>query len=168
MRVKGFALIILLIFLSGCYAKIDNIQTEFLSSSCIKPYYDYHYHTCEKIKFIVNDRHFVIPANFETDLASIPKIAWIIIAPAHSSLIRPSIVHDWFYRKTCDFTREEADLIFYHMLKNDGISEIDASIMYYAVRWFGGQYYKEDYCEARFKGMDKKMRGTRLASLLGH
>lgn len=154
--------------LTGCVSRIDRIHTEFLSKSCIKPYYEYHYRTCEKIKFIVNNRQFEIPANFETDLASIPKIAWVIMAPAHSSLIRPAIVHDWFYRKTCEFTREEADLIFYHMLKNDGISTTEASIMYYAVRWFGGQYYKEEYCEAKFKGMDKTVRGSRLASLLGY
>src|SRR5579859_6684412 len=129
--------------LTGCVASADRIHTEFLSSSCIKPYYDYHYHTCNKIKFIINNRKFEIPANFETDLASIPKAAWVIMAPAHSSLIRPAIVHDWFYRKTCEFTRQETDLIFYHMLKNDGISTFNASIMYYAVRWFGWYYYKE-------------------------
>lgn len=164
---QGLVLLVM-IALSGCVSRIDRIHTEFLSSSCIKPYYDYHYRTCKTIKFVVNDRQFEVPENFETDLASIPKIAWIIMAPAHSSLIRPAIVHDWFYRKTCEFTREETDLIFYHMLKNDGIDSTEAAIMYYAVRWFGGQYYKEQYCEAKFKGMDKEVRGTRLASLLGH
>ena len=117
---------------------------------------------------MVNNREFEIPANFETDLASIPKFAWPIMAPAHSSLIRPAIVHDWLYRKTCEFTRQETDLIFYHMLKNDGVSTVRASIMYYAVRWFGWNYYREDNCAKEFKGMDKEMRELRIAALLRH
>lgn len=164
MRVKGFALGLFL-FLIGCSAPTESIHTEFLTSVCIKPYHGYHYLTCQKIRFVVNNSEYEIPENFETDLASIPRIVWPIISPAHSSLIRPAIVHDWFYRKTCDFTRYETDLIFYHMLKNDGVSTIRASIMYYAVRWFGWNYYNEDYCEDEFKGLDKKTRETRIASL---
>lgn len=159
-------LVLLIMFtLTGCYVRTNSIHTEFSSSCCIKPYYDYHYQTCKQIKFTVNDREFTIPANFETDLASIPKVAWSIMAPTHSSLIRAAIVHDWFYRKTCDFTRQETDLIFYHILRNDGVSVIRASIMYYAVRWFGWNYYNEDYCAKEFKGLDQEMREMRVASL---
>lgn len=155
----------LLLTLSGCSVG-ESVHTEFLTDTCIKPMVDYHYQTCNKIYFTVNGERFEIPAHFETDLASIPKIAWPIMAPAHSSLIRPAIVHDWFYRKTCDFTRYETDLIFYHMLKNDGVSTFRASLMYYAVRWFGWNYYNEDYCEDEFKGLDQKMRGFQIASVL--
>jgi hypothetical protein len=165
MRVKGFALGLLMLSLYGCYDNKYSIHTEFLTLCCIKPFHDYQYQTCNQIKFMINDREFIIPANFETDLASIPKIAWPIMAPAHSSLIRAAIVHDWFYRKTCDFTRYETDLIFYHMLKNDGVSTIRASIMYYAVRVFGWNFYKERNCAKKLEGMDKKMRKMRLASL---
>lgn len=130
----------------GCSYK-EHLHTEFLTNSCLKPMIGYQYKTCNDIVFIVNDDEYVIPAHFETDLASIPKIAWPIMAPAHSSLIRPAIVHDWFYRKTCDFTRFQADLIFYHMLINDGTSLFRASILYYTVRFFGWTYYNEDYCD---------------------
>jgi hypothetical protein len=126
---------------------------------------EYTYQNCHDIQFSVNEILFIIPKGFETDLASIPKIAWPIMAPAHSSLIRPAIIHDWFYRKTCEFTRLETDLIFYHMLRNDGVSYLKASAMYYAVRWFGWNYYNEDYCDEEFKGLDKKTRGVQIASL---
>jgi hypothetical protein len=149
---KRYALCFLLIFLSGCSE--EHLQTEFVSATCIKPIFDYHYETCNKIVFIINEQEFFIPPNFDTDLASIPKIFWPIMAPFHSSLIRPAIVHDWFYRKTCDFTRYETDLIFYHMLKNDGVSTLRASIMYYVVRLFGWNHYNEDYCEDQYKGLD--------------
>lgn len=153
--------------LAGCSTN-EHLRTEFLSPVCIKPLVGYHYLTCRNITFTINGDVFVIPANFETDLASIPKIAWPVMAPSHSSLIRPAIVHDWFYRKTCDFTRYETDLIFYHMLKNDGISTLRASAMYYAVRWFGWNYYNEDYCEYESKGVDQEVRGVQLASLFRH
>ena len=135
----------------GCASNKDRIQTDFLTETCIKPLIDYRYLTCDRIYFTVDNKGFSIPANFETDLASIPKIAWLVMAPSHSSLIRPAIVHDWFYRKSCAFNRKQSDLIFYHMLRNDGISKTTASIMYYTVRWFGWNFYNEDDCNGKHK-----------------
>lgn len=149
---KGYALFLLIMSLSGC--STEHLQTEFVTDTCIKPIVDYHYETCNKIVFKINEQEFFIPPNFDTDLASIPKSVWPIMAPFHASLIRPAVVHDWLYRKTCDFTRYETDLIFYHMLKNEGVSTVRASLMYYAVRLFGWNYYNEDYCEDQLKGMD--------------
>ncbi len=146
--------LVVAVTLGGCGSSEPYLHTEVLSPTCIKPLIDYHYQTCNPILFTVDHHQFIIPANFETDLASIPKIVWPIMAPAHSSLIRPAIIHDWFYRKTCDFTRQQTDLIFYHMLRNDGISAFKASAMYYAVRLFGWNYYNEDYCDEEFEGMD--------------
>lgn len=166
MKCKGFALIILL-SLSGCASEL-RLKTEVLTPVCIKPLLDYHYLTCGKIRFKVNEHEYQIPANFETDLASIPKIAWNIMSPSHSSLIRPAIVHDWFYRKTCDFSRYQTDLIFYHMLRNDGISHFRASLMYYAVRIFGWNYYNEDYCDEEVKGLDNTPRHIQIATLYKH
>ncbi len=127
--------------------KTLSIHTAFYSDVCIKPYKNYRYHTCNDIHFIIDKRRYTIPIGFITDLASIPKLVWPILAPAHSSLIRPAIVHDWFYRKTCDYSRRQTDLIFYHMLRNDGVSNFKATLIYYAVRCFGRPYYNEDFCE---------------------
>jgi hypothetical protein len=135
------------------------IYTNFLTPVCIRPFDDYKYVVCETIKFTVDGEVFSIPKNFETDLASIPRIAWSYMSPAHSSLMRASIVHDWFYRMTCDFTRYETDLIFYHMLRNDGVSFITANMMFYSVRLFGWNSYNEDYCDERTgtTGMDQEL-----------
>ncbi len=103
--------------------------------------------TCCKIKFIIDNDVYEIPPSFETDLASIPRVLWPVMAPDYSKIVRAAIVHDWFYRKTCDFTREQTDLIFYHMLINDGVYKPTSLIMYYAVRIFGKRYYSEEYCE---------------------
>lgn len=137
--------VVVLMFLCGCAE--NRIRTAFLSPVCIKPYKGYLYHTCYDINIKIEDNVYTIPNGFKTDLASIPRIAWQVMTPAHSSLIRPAIVHDWFYRKTCDFNRKDTDLIFYHMLRNDGVGLFRASIMYYAVRLWGWNFYNEDYCE---------------------
>lgn len=150
---RAIILGILCFLCAGCHNK--SLHTAFTTQVCIKPYKLYKYRTCNDIDFIINKRRFTIPKKFETDLASIPKIAWPIMAPAHSSLIRPAIVHDWFYRETCDFNRHNIDLIFYHMLVNDGISKFKASIMYYSVRFFGGEFYHGDNCHGKFKELDK-------------
>lgn len=146
MKRQGLVLVLLL-SLTGCSACKEGVQTEFLSNTCIKPLINYHYLTCNRIDFLIDGQQFYIPASFETDLASIPRIAWPIMAPAHSSLIRPAIVHDWFYRKTCEFTRYQADLIFYHMLINEGVSKTKASFIYYAVRVFGNKHFQQGYCD---------------------
>lgn len=157
-----------MLFLCGCSSANDNIHTEFITDACIKPFIDYRYLTCNKIVFLINSHKFVVPQNFETDLASIPKIAWPLMAPAHSSLIRPAIVHDWLYRESCYFNRKHADLIFYHMLRNDGISYIKASTMYYAVRMLGWNFYNKEYCNDRRKSMDKETRRIKITSIFGY
>lgn len=136
--------VMVLLCLVGCSK--EHLHTAIHSQTCIKPFKAYRYKTCSPINFTVDNRNFTIPADFETDLASVPRLTWSILSPAHSSIIRPAIIHDWFYRKTCDFNRLQTDLIFYHMLINDGVSRFEASILYYGVRIFGGLYYNEDYC----------------------
>lgn len=123
------------------------LYTGFLTPVCIKPYEEYRYQVCSDILFTIDGEVFTIPKGFESDLASIPRIAWSYMSPAHSSLMRASIVHDWFYRMSCDFDRYQTDVIFYHMLRNDGVSLVTANILFYAVRLFGWNSYNEDYCE---------------------
>jgi hypothetical protein len=142
---KKLLVALLISLLCGCQRTA--IHTGFHTAVCIKPYKRYEYHVCHDIEFTVNHKKFTIPKGFKTDLASIPRSAWSVISPAHSAVIRGAIVHDWFYRKTCDFDRKQTDIIFYHMLINDGLWPLTAGVMYYAVRWFGGKYYNEDYCD---------------------
>ena len=120
-----------------------NIQIQVLSPVCIKPFKGYKYKICQDITLMINGKVYYIPANFETDLASIPRIAWSILSPAHSSLMIPAIVHDWFYRMTGDFNRHNTDLIFYRMLRDNGLDKLRANIMYYCVRAFGGSFYND-------------------------
>jgi hypothetical protein len=133
-----------LMLCGGCSS---TIHTAFLSPVCIKPYKNYKYHICHDVDVVIQKKRYRIPAGFQTDLASIPRLAWSVMSPAHSSLIRPAIVHDYFYNTACEFTRKQTDLIFYHMLVNDGISSFRASIMYAAVRIAGWKFFKQGVCD---------------------
>jgi len=143
--VRRLILVVLVVALSACSSPL--MRTHFATDTCIKPFEDYRYLTCCDIHFYIEDTEFVIPTGFETDLASIPRVAWPVMSPAYSQFIRPAIVHDWFYRMTCDFNRQQTDLIFYHMLRQEGVSITSATLMYYAVRLFGWKFYSEEYCE---------------------
>jgi hypothetical protein len=139
-------LVACVVFLSGCSSPL--IHTEITTPICIRPAGAYHYATCNNLDFKVEGDTFRVPRGFDTDLASIPRLAWPVISPFHSNFIRPAIVHDFLYRGTCVFTRLDADLIFYQMLVNEGVPTLKASVMYYAVHWFGGAHYSEGYCES--------------------
>lgn len=144
-EVRRLIFVVLVVALSACSSPL--MRTHFATDTCIKPFKDYRYLTCCDIHFYIEDTEFVIPNGFETDLASIPRIVWPIMSPAYSKFIRPAIVHDWFYRKSCDFDRKQTDIIFYHMLVNEGVSPYKANAMYLAVRLFGGKFYNEEYYE---------------------
>lgn len=78
-----------------------------------------------------------IPAGFETDLASVPRILWSWIPPT-GKYLRAAVVHDYLY---CVQTvsKAEADAIFKAMSRFFGVGWMRAQLMYIAVR-IGGRY----------------------------
>jgi len=123
-----------------CYA-CPTYDVIFHDTACIKPYKNYEYQTCHGITITID--HFIlkIPKNFDTDLASIPRWLWIIIAPSRSDIIAPAILHDYLYSCHNGFTRKEVDNIFLNALIRNGVSKFRAYQMYYAVRLFGSNHY---------------------------
>ena len=116
---------------------------QFLNEPCILPVSNYEYKTCWDINVRVDNKHYVIPQGFNTDLASIPKWYWSIISPAESSLMGPSILHDYLYVNHDTVSRKEADLILYCALLENGVNNYDAYKIYIAVRLFGSNHYKD-------------------------
>lgn len=101
---------------------------------------EYTVHEC------ILERTIRIPADFEFDLASIPRFLWRVIAPFELSLIAP-LTHDWIYHKAGSlpegvYTRAEADRIFLHLMKHEGVSRLRRTAAYLAVRTFGGRWWK--------------------------
>ena len=100
-------------------------------------------------------RSFVIPAGFESDGASVPRFFWrIVCPPTDPKAVRAGVAHDWIYRKQPDgWTREEADKMFYDLLKEDGMMRCQARLAYLGVRLGGG--FAWDESKKRLEGAAK-------------
>lgn len=138
-------LIVLLLIMLGFTippnAEADNHKVEFLDEFCIKPKIGFIYKTCKGVEVQVDDMSIIIPAGFETDLATIPRWYWSILSPNNTMLVAPAILHDYLY--SCDYglTRDSIDGIFYQALISNSVPYRTAETMYLAVRMFGGAHY---------------------------
>ena len=83
-----------------------------------------------KEDFIVGDIR--VPAGFETDLASVPRLIRGVVSKIDG--IEASVIHDYLYSLKED--RQFADTVFLHLLR-DAVPLWKRYSMYYAVRWFG-------------------------------
>lgn len=103
----------------------------------------------------------VIPAGFEYDGASVPRIVWTLAGIVPDGLIRgAALVHDYIYRYKGKFppnrwfwrasggdlapvesgkslSRAEADALFYRIMREAGMSRYRAALAYVGVRAFG-------------------------------
>lgn len=82
-----------------------------------------------------------MPAGFEFDLASVPRVVWPIIAPFELTIVGP-LCHDWLYRHGGKvpgrtYTRKEADELFRDVMQEEGIAGWRWRAAYAAVRLFG-------------------------------
>jgi hypothetical protein len=75
---------------------------------------------------------FVVPAGFRTDFASVPRVlTWLV--PRTGRHNRSAVLHDWLCRQP-DVSRKDADGIFLRTLRELGVSEGRARVMYLGVR----------------------------------
>jgi len=120
----------------------------FLDDACIKPYKRYDYLTCDDNHVIIDGDYYTIPKNFKTDLASIPRILWPVLAPQYSGFVAPAILHDWLYSCGNLGTRKWADEVLYSALIQQGVGFYTALEFYATVRFFGASHYKDknNYC----------------------
>lgn len=96
--------------------------------------------------------HITVRKGFVTDLASVPRIFWVLINPDELSLAAP-IVHDLLYRHGGDlgedgtlpagkveayrtFTRAESDMLFNEIMEREQIPSWRRRAAYFAVRHF--------------------------------
>lgn len=136
-------------------------KIEFYERPCIKPYTDYTFQTCNPFVVRVNDEHVIIPRNFITDLASIPRPLWSLMAPDNAAVIEPSILHDFLYRCPNSLSRKAVDNIFYAALRKNKNPWYSSMVMYYAVRVFGSSHFSEGhYCAVQLE-LDEQAEITR-------
>jgi hypothetical protein len=135
----------------------NNEVVTFHDTVCIKPHRAYHYMTCSPITVTIDDFIVVIPRDFDTDLASIPRWLWPVIAPSRSDFIPPSILHDYLYTCHNGYERKDIDRIFYNALLANGVSRLRAFEMYAAVRMFGDSHFNEEgSCQERLMQITRK------------
>ena len=82
----------------------------------------------------------VIPAGFESDGASVPRLLWGVVFPRDDrNAMFAAIFHDFLYRTHPGrWTRSEADDTFLYLLEQGGVSWIRRTRAYIGVRLFGG------------------------------
>lgn len=82
---------------------------------------------------------FIVPVDFETDFASVPRIPLVFDALgdiAHAA----AVVHDRLYA-TCEVSRAVADEVFREACVVCGLPAWKARAMWMGVRVFGAKYY---------------------------
>ncbi len=99
-----------------------------------------------------------VPAGFVTDLASVPRWAWIIIPP-DGPWVKAAIVHDYLYStggtgkwkrhpasitRAEPYSRLEADRIMREAMENRGVGWFARNLIYVAVRLGGGRGWQVD------------------------
>ena len=89
-----------------------------------------------------------VPAGFETDFASIPRIVWSWLSPEDPVILFPSIVHDYLYsmRGMVEglpaVTREQADDVLRDAMLACGARSSQAWVVHKAVRMGGASHWK--------------------------
>lgn len=87
---------------------------------------------------------FIVPAGFQCDGASVPQFLWDSVSPRiDPRTLRGAVAHDYLYRNYIPgWDRKEADKLFYHLIREDGLSWWKSKKAYWGVRFFGKGAWK--------------------------
>lgn len=120
--------------------ELNNFDLRFLSYRKWIIKTEYHYQ--------VSNHLIIVPVNFVSDLASIPKIFWCFLEPYGKNYVKASVIHDYLYSiKSIEtykaLSRKEADKIFLEIMKIEGVFIFKRYIMYISVRIFGSFFFRK-------------------------
>lgn len=107
---------------------LDNYRFELLSR--------FEYHVGE----YPSENVIVVPAGTVTDLASVPRVLWMVFPP-HGKWAKAAIIHDYLYANAIG-TKIYADKVFLEAMQTLGVPIVKRTLMYWAVRLFGRGAYK--------------------------
>lgn len=87
----------------------------------------------------------VVPMGFQTDGASIPRLAFLLVGGKYEpEVVGGAVLHDYLYDlkpRNKETTRAEADGLFRAMLLRDKAGPLRAHAMWIAVRAFGWLFW---------------------------
>lgn len=79
-----------------------------------------------------------VPAGFETDFASVPRVFWIGLSPTDERIGRIAVIHDRYYHAPwIAITREHADMALRAGMEALGSPLWERSVCYALIRAFG-------------------------------
>lgn len=82
-----------------------------------------------------------VPAGTITDLATVPRLLWVIFPP-HGQYAKAAIIHDYLYDQAIG-SKTFADSVFLEAMEVLAVPRWRRVLMYWAVRLFGrGNYSK--------------------------
>lgn len=76
----------------------------------------------------------IVPAGFETDFASVPRIFWMICPPVAGNHAKPAVLHDYLCENY--YNQAETDKIFLEAMQVNGVGWIKRTLMFQAVRLY--------------------------------
>lgn len=121
-------------------------HVEFLSDLILLVLTDESFRLEEPFYVICNTDMVIVPAGFQTDLASVPRLPVIYLAVGGRGH-KAAVLHDYLY-KTGIYDREVCDGLFYEALVESGVNKFYARMMHSGVRVGGGKIY-EFYAKQR-------------------
>ena len=105
-------------------------------------------------RIVFRGKQLRVPAGFESDGASVPRLFWSTVCPPlDPRAVRAGVAHDWIYRtRPAGWSRAEADLLFLCFLIEDGLPVLPSLKAYLGVR-LGGR--------TAWGGPDRKTEGEK-------
>lgn len=82
-----------------------------------------------------------VPAGFETDFASIPRVLWNLLPPT-GRYGKAAVIHDYLYRTRGQATRGDADRVLLEAMDALGVGRLTRWTIYSGVRIGGHGSYK--------------------------
>ncbi|ECW0107059.1 DUF1353 domain-containing protein [Salmonella enterica] len=117
-------------------------MSKFTTPAILEMLAHYNWRVHEPFAFYLSDDNsdvIEVPAGFVTDLATVPRIFWILLPP-DGKYAKAAIIHDYLYDNALR-TKQEADRIFLDGMTVLGVPKWKRTVMYWAVRLFGrGRY----------------------------
>ena len=124
-------------------ARVCNSDNKFYNT---EPYYLNDYWSNSLNNFI----NVYIPKGLIVDGCSIPRLVWRSVGhPLMPRFWVAMNVHDFHYGNTelsefeSNLTRKQVDLLFYDLLRSEGVSKVKASVMYRGVRMGGWTSFRK-------------------------
>ena len=101
--------------------------------------------TLEDITFYIevnkDKKSYTIPAGFQSDLASIPRLLWAIFPP-FGRYNKAALCHDWLYSTKVE-ARKVCDVAFKQLLLASKVERFKVNCFYLGVRLLGKFKYKK-------------------------